>query len=210
MAVVIGHLSFAFGVEPFKPILRTPLYLVADGYAAVTMFFVLSGYVLSLRYLSMTKIGEFNLWGFYVKRYCRIVLPYLAVFALSYLVCISFYQVFAENDPVLSRWGQRHWSEEKLNLPTYEYIKAAIMVLPKTQFPLIPQAWTLRIEMGMSLALPFLVLIACRSSAWLVAFVAIFVELLGLYVFATHFVMGILIARTPWFVGCAPTGFTAH
>ena len=195
MAVIIGHLYMAFGIEPFRPIMRTPLHLLADGYAAVTMFFVLSGYVLSVRYLSMSRMAEFNLWGFYVKRYCRIVLPFLAVFLLSYLVCVSVYQVFTDNDPLLSKWGQRHWAEDKLNLPTWDYVKAAIMVLPKTKFPLVPQAWTLRVEMGMSLALPFLVLIACRSSLWLVAFMLVFVKLLNLYVFATHFAMGILIAQ---------------
>ena len=195
LAVVWGHLYLAFGVDYFRPIMRTPLHLFFDAYAAVTLFFVLSGYVLSVRYLSMQRMGEFNLWGFYIKRYCRIVLPFLAVFALSYLVCIGFYQVFTDNDPVLSKWAQKHWSAAKLELPASEYLKAAVMVLPKTQFPLIPQAWTLRIEMGMSLALPFMVLLACRSSWWLIAFTVIFVELLGLYVFATHFTLGILLAQ---------------
>lgn len=195
LAVVWGHLYLAFGVEYFRPIMRTPLHLFFDAYAAVTIFFVLSGYVLSVRYLSMQRIGEFNLWGFYVKRYCRIVLPFLAVFLMSYLACIGIYQVFGDNDPVLSKWAQRHWAPEKLELPTMEYIKAAVMVLPKTQFPLVPQAWTLRIEMGMSLALPFMVLLACRSSWWLIAFTVVFVEFLGLYVFAAHFTLGILLAQ---------------
>ena len=195
LAVVWGHLYLAFGVEYFRPIMRTPLHLFFDAYAAVTVFFVLSGYVLSVRYLSQNRMGEFSLWGFYIKRYCRIALPFLTVFLLSYLAYVGFYQVFTDNDPVLSKWAQRHWSAEKLALPPIEYIKSAAMVLPNTQFPFIPQAWTLRIEMGMSLALPFMVLIACRSSWWLVIFTAIFVELLGLYVFATHFTLGILLAQ---------------
>lgn len=195
LAVVWGHLYLAFGVDYFRPIMRTPLHLFFDAYAAVTLFFVLSGYVLSVRYLSMKRMGEFNILAFYVKRYCRIVLPFIAVLGLSYMVCINFYEVFADNDPVLSKWAQKHWSDAKLNLPLSEYLRSAVMVLPKTQFPLIPQAWTLRIEMGMSLALPFMVLIACRSSWWLVLFTFVFVELLGLYVFATHFTLGILLAQ---------------
>ncbi len=195
LAVLWGHAYLAFGIQYFKPIMHTPLHLFFDAYAAVTIFFVLSGYVLSVRYLDQRKIGAFNIWAFYIKRYCRIVLPFIAILVLSYIARTWLYQPYPENDPGLSRWALRLWSDQKVDLPAIEYLKSALMILPDTKFPLIPQAWTLRIEMGMSLALPFMILIACRSSWWLVLFTVIFIQLLGVYVFAAHFTLGILLAK---------------
>ena len=195
LAVLWGHAYLAFGHQYFQPIMHTPLHLFFDAYAAVTVFFVLSGYVLSVRYMELRRFESFNIWAFYVKRYCRIVLPFIAVLVISYLVRTWFYQFYADNDPVLSKWAQRLWSDKKVDLPTVEYLKSAFMILPDTKFPLIPQAWTLRIEMGMSLALPFMILIACRSSWWLVLFTLVFIQLLGVYIFAAHFTMGILLAK---------------
>ena len=195
LAVLWGHAYLAFGHQYFQPIMRTPLHLFFDAYAAVTVFFVLSGYVLSVRYLELRRFESFNIWAFYVKRYCRIVLPFIAVLVVSYLARTWFYQFYADNDPALSKWAQRLWSDKKVDLPPLEYLKSALMILPDTKFPLIPQAWTLRIEMGMSLALPFMILIACRSSWWLVLFTIVFIQLLGVYVFAAHFTMGILLAK---------------
>jgi len=195
LSVLWNHFYVAYGIEYFVPILRTPLHLPFDGYAAVSMFFVLSGYVLSARYFAPAALKELNIAAFYTKRCCRIMLPFLAAFALSYLVKVGFYQFIEGNDPELSRWGQKHWSASKLDLPVWDYMKAAVMVLPNTYFPLIPQAWTLNIEMGMSFALPFLVLIACRSSLWLIFFTVIMTNLLGAYIFVFHFTMGILLAK---------------
>ena len=51
------------------------LYFLVHGRAAVILFFILSGFVLSLPFLREPRPGYA---GFAVRRICRIYLPYLA------------------------------------------------------------------------------------------------------------------------------------
>jgi peptidoglycan/LPS O-acetylase OafA/YrhL len=194
LAVVWGHALLAFAPSYLHKLSGTPLQLFVDGYGAVSMFFVLSGYVLSFRYLSLERMQAFELWGFYLKRYCRIALPYLGALVLSLLAFRFIYDGEQARQAGYSAWALRLWSPEKVDLGLLEYIKSVIMILPGTQFPLIPQAWTLRIEMGMSLLLPFLILVACRSPIWLAVLAVVLVKLLNLYIYIAHFVFGILLA----------------
>ncbi|MFV8819963.1 acyltransferase family protein [Haliea sp. E17] len=195
LAVLWSHYFFAFGPSRLKPLMTIPSALFLDGYAAVVMFFVLSGYVLSLGQTGHARFRDFRIGGFWIRRVCRIVPPFAAALLLSYLLCAWVYTVQADNQPALTHWGQRHWSDAKFHAPLAEYLRALVMVLPDTHFPLVPQAWTLRIEMGMSLLLPCMLLVVNRSSAWLVAFTAIAIVALDVYIYLSHFVLGILVAR---------------
>jgi peptidoglycan/LPS O-acetylase OafA/YrhL len=194
LAVVWGHIAFAFGADAISPLLNNPMFIFFDGYAAVSMFFVLSGYVLSASHLSQERIQNFDLLGYYAKRYCRIAIPFWAALALSYLVWKMLYGPQVDNDPMLSKWALRHWSSERIDLPLTEYFKTVLMVLPKTRFPFLPQAWTLRIEIVMSLMLPFMILIACRSSFWLIISTFVLTKFLGMNIYFSLFVLGVLLA----------------
>lgn len=64
----------------------SPLNFWWDGGAAVSMFFVLSGFVLSLKYFRLghrPDLLHFNLLGFTLDRLFRIWLPYLVVVLIS-------------------------------------------------------------------------------------------------------------------------------
>ncbi len=68
-------------------LIRTPLRLLIAGHQAVILFFLLSGFVLTLPYKKKTGLG----YGpFLVKRVCRIYLPYLGALALAILCDLSF------------------------------------------------------------------------------------------------------------------------
>jgi peptidoglycan/LPS O-acetylase OafA/YrhL len=60
---------------------------------------------------------------------------------------------------------------------------------------LLPQAWTLSIELVLSLLLPVGLLLAGRGSSWLVFFGLLATSLLGVSIFLLHFLLGMTIAR---------------
>jgi peptidoglycan/LPS O-acetylase OafA/YrhL len=72
--------------------------------------------------------------------------------------------------------------------------EAFLLKLPLVDV-LIPQAWTLSIELCLSLLLPLALFITTRSMSWLVFFTLLAVSFLGLPVFAIHFVLGLLLAQ---------------
>ena len=75
-----------------------PIYWISRGDGAVVLFFLLSGFVLSLPFRRAQKPDYLN---FAIRRVCRIYLPYLAGIGLSILV-ITF--VAMSKNPALSPW----------------------------------------------------------------------------------------------------------
>src|SRR5882762_8330002 len=73
LMVVINHFVL---VGPLWWVTRSPLRVVALGHEAVILFFILSGFVLTLQLNSSSRI---NYLDYLIKRICRIYLPYLAV-----------------------------------------------------------------------------------------------------------------------------------
>lgn len=90
MAVVISHMGYYTDNLSFIPnwVWNTPAVIFTDGPSAVSIFFVLSGLVLSYQYLR-SNLGEFmlrtDLLPFLVNRTARICLPFVAVLGLSFL-----------------------------------------------------------------------------------------------------------------------------
>lgn len=128
----------------------SPLAILLTSQGAVHLFFVLSGYVLAAS-LARRGAGVASWPGFYLRRICRIHLPF---------VCAAFV-AFALS---------RVWSVPDPSAVT-QSIKGAIIhpdfgrVLASLSFPgnaagLIPVGWTLEIEMIYSFAVPILVLLA--------------------------------------------------
>src|SRR5260370_27650821 len=74
LTFVFHHFSRICSPSVVHFIDRTPLRLLAAGHQAVSLFFLLSGFVLTLPY---KKNGRLNYGPFLLKRICRIYLPYL-------------------------------------------------------------------------------------------------------------------------------------
>lgn len=136
------------------------------------MFFVLSGLVLSLKYFRLSHkpdLVHFNLVGFTVGRLFRIWLPYLVVLLIS----IGFYLEIIDT-PILktqlppSEWLTDMWHSYHLSLLDM-FREGILLKLPST-IVLLPQAWTLTIELVLSLLLPIGLLLAERGTAWLIFF----------------------------------------
>src|SRR4051812_15465120 len=113
LSVVASHFVLAYGVPPGSRFMNnSPLHIWWDGSAAVSMFFVLSGFVLSLKYFRHTdapRLDDFTYLGFAAARALRIFVPYLVVLAGSALAARWTAQGLATRPPG-STWLASLWS----------------------------------------------------------------------------------------------------
>lgn len=137
----------------------TPLHLLWAGYEAVLLFFVLSGFVLSLPYW---KHNRFDYGPFILRRWARVWIPYIIAVSLAALVALPLARLAVPGLSVWFGWGWEHPSIDAYlnhvlligNLDSNSY---------GTQF--LPVVWSLRYEMIASLAFPVLLFIT-RTIAW--------------------------------------------
>jgi peptidoglycan/LPS O-acetylase OafA/YrhL len=177
---------------------NTPLHIWWDGAAAVSMFFVLSGLVLSLKYFRHTKtpdLSGFSLIGYLLGRVWRIWPPYLAALFISILLH-QLYQATADflpsTIPRQNDWLPLLWGRD----PNWENVyKDSFLLGMKMDTFFLPQAWTLNIELALSFLVPLGILAAARHSAWLVFFFLFAIKPLGLTPYLIHFMLGILLAK---------------
>jgi peptidoglycan/LPS O-acetylase OafA/YrhL len=134
----------------------TPFRLfVMEGRAAVILFFVLSGFVLSLPFLSNRGPSYPR---FAVKRVCRIYLPYIAAVLLS----VALYEVPAPQPLSGLPAALDSLSSER---PSFAlFLSNAAMLGTVRSAILDPQSWTLVHELRISLTIPILVWCVRRSS----------------------------------------------
>lgn len=131
---------------PFRPF--------HNGQAAVIIFFVLSGYVLSLPYLRGTQLPYLN---YVVRRVCRIYIPFAASIFLALFAYILIGQSHAQ---AASHWFDSFWS----TVPTVSVVlKHFLMLGAGPDIELNPIMWTLIHEMRISLLFPLLILL-CRNT----------------------------------------------
>jgi peptidoglycan/LPS O-acetylase OafA/YrhL len=159
VTVVVGHSlavlpSFdaatrgARGLGLVNAVKYTPLALVQSGDAAVILFFVLSGFVLTLPFMG-TRAPSYR--GFLAKRVCRIWLPYLAAVALA-IACAAIFG--GERLPGLSQWANARWQG---GFGAGVLIGHATLVGSFDNARYDPVLWSLVHEMRISLVFPLLV-----------------------------------------------------
>lgn len=120
------------------------------GHEAVILFFILSGYVLSLPVWTKRQPGYPE---YLVRRVCRIYLPYLAAAVLAGVGCYFF---------LGSRLPLTPWFYETWQTPfSLRMIAGQVLMDPK---PVLNTAfWSLRYEMQMSIIFPFV----CLLMVWM-------------------------------------------
>ncbi len=195
LAVVTGHYFAAFGAPPGVPqgVLRTPLGAVYDGEAAVSFFFVLSGFVLSVGYFrDPRRLHErFSYGGYIIARVCRLWVPFAAALLITWAVRVWLFAPIVDG-PAHSAWLSGFWQQ----MPTVRQALTELsMVLPPQTHQLIPPGWTLTTEMSLSLLVPIAALLAERRVWWLLALGAFGVVSLGLPRYSFHFVLGVTLSR---------------
>jgi peptidoglycan/LPS O-acetylase OafA/YrhL len=144
--VVCHHWFLAFQTDAPRWFL-VPLFA---GHEAVVLFFVLSGYVLSLP-VWMNK--QLRYPEYLLRRVSRIYLPYLAALVLAAVGCYFF---FGSRIP-LTPWFDRTWQTPL----SVSMILQQILMDPS---PVLNTAfWSLRYEMEMSFVIPFVCLLMLRG-----------------------------------------------
>jgi len=158
LVVVLHHFGLGFGFP--KVIGRFPLRLIADGHSALVLFFVLSGFVLTLSYQNKKHL-EYP--SYIVKRVCRLYLPYLGALALSILFALHFHGG-VPNDRTNAWWVNLTWAHPV----DFRLVIQHVLFLGNYDWAQFNTAfWFLVHEMRISLVFPFLVLAVLRfRSRW--------------------------------------------
>ncbi|MDR3606662.1 MAG: acyltransferase [Oligoflexia bacterium] len=194
LSVLFSHYNLSFGLPKSveKLMTNTPLHIWWDGFAAVSLFFVLSGFVLSIRFFGEGKIrlAEFNYRKYTIARFFRIWLPYFFVFVSSLLIWLAFKRSWTTLPPQ-SEWFHDLWND--FGTPLNLFQESALVL--RGGHAVVPQAWTLTVELIVSLFVPLGARIASIHAIW------IFIpEILVMYflknpLFLIHFALGILLAK---------------
>ena len=202
LTVVSEHFVIAYGL-PCEQLLcqqlldYSPLHIWWDGIAAVSMFFVLSGLVLSLKYYRINAdqaLLQLSLSGFIMTRICRIWLPYCVILLISAFLYLS--HIKQPIQPSLlapSDWITQMWRGHPLTL--MDMIREGFLLHLPHLVVLLPQSWTLTIELVLSLLLPIGLLLAQRNSRWLLFFGGFAVTFLDISILLLHFILGLLLAK---------------
>jgi peptidoglycan/LPS O-acetylase OafA/YrhL len=165
LTVVLYHLQilWAQDVHPTSTAVRSLLTQVAPfGTEAVMLFFVLSGFVLSLPAISGRPQSYFT---FTVRRIFRIYVPYLAAIAVSVAGAFWLHGTVTASD-----WFHRSWSEP-VNWRLVGQHVLFVGAYNTNQFD--NPIWSLVQEMRISLFFPLLCALVLRlKSGWSFAIIA--------------------------------------
>ena len=109
LSVVVSHFAL---VGPLEWASQSPFRVNSLGHQAVILFFILSGFVLTLQLRSSRSISYRD---FLVKRICRIYLPYLVVLVATFSIVSAL-----DVKPIkwLGGWGNEVWSATNYNNTT--------------------------------------------------------------------------------------------
>lgn len=155
LAVVLQHYALVFEAgTPFSSLHSileiarwTPLSAVIGGHQAVLVFFILSGFVLTLM-LNRSGAPTYPLYLW--RRVCRLYLPYAAAIALAVILSTTLYR---GSVPELGQWFNQFWTQQ---WSFSSLINHAMFVtyFDTGQFNYV--IWTLVHEMRLSIIFPLM------------------------------------------------------
>lgn len=199
--VIFSHFVNSFNmIPPLEFTSSSIFHLWWDGFAAVSFFFVLSGYVLSRKYVQGENAARplnFALRSYFVTRVFRIYAPFLCILFLSIALQAlnAHHGLDIETIPASTGWIQSFWNEP---ITWHTFKKQADLFTTAAYFKLMPQAWSLQVEIVLSLYLPILLMLVRQGFGWTVFFMTLGTYGFGLMpsFFFFHFILGIYLART--------------
>jgi peptidoglycan/LPS O-acetylase OafA/YrhL len=154
LSVLFGHFTNVFRASTALEFARnTPFFLSFAAHEAVMLFFVLSGFVLSLQFMKGRPVG---FGSFAIKRIFRIYLPYLVAILLAIGASALFYSGRIE---ALSEWFNFPWSAPFSWKHVFEHVAFLGFYRADRYDPVI---WSLVEEMRISLVFPFLAALMMR------------------------------------------------
>ena len=166
----------------------SPFNIVVNGNFAVCLFFVLSGYVLSCRYLAEGDLAYLRRLA--VKRYLRLMLPTLGAVLVAWAILAAGGYSFGAAQP-FTKSGMR--DTYAVVVPLWAALEqGTIGAFFLGQWSLDPVLWTMQTELfGSFLVFALLALFAGVRWRWLVWAVAALIFYNGYYL---AFVLGVALA----------------
>ena len=151
--VVLNHAFISIAFEFFttnEAFQNTPIYNLFNARLAVLFFFILSGFVLSLAYISGNNL---RYRAYILRRFCRIYIPFMVIT----LFTVGLYYVITKN------FAEPHieWSLWNKAL-TIDIIVQHFLMTNKTVM-LNPPLWTLMIEMKVVMIFPLLAYLVIKN-----------------------------------------------
>ena len=196
MFVLLFHSSIFYWPEGFYDFIHFPIINVFfDGHAAVVMFFVLSGFVLSRPYLNPDNPRTVFLPTFYLRRYTRIWIPWFFVFCFSAAVVRYFFLDYETVPPYERVEVRQSWHYPLTISGALRQMALINLPLPANVPDLLPQNWTLGIELKASLLLPFFIFCARGRRAASLLAIAILLMIVSPHGYYVSFVLGVALAR---------------
>jgi len=155
LIVVLRHTSnaVAMPLATRHALLEGPWAPLLNAQGAVQLFFVLSGYVLAGS-LSRSRVPRSTV-RFYVRRVFRIHPPYIGAVVLAWAASLLY------RDPGLAH-GVTPWVDQLNAADLTAWQVLTTFKFPGSALGLVPQGWTLEIEMIFSLLMPLLFWLARR------------------------------------------------
>ena len=131
----------------------TPLRMVLAGREAITLFFILSGFVLALPFLSKRSPRYIP---YAIKRFFRIYIPYVVAVLAAFTLYLTTAQGYL---PELSAWFNRHWDQPLTGTAVRDHL-LLVGKFDSGRYGLV--FWTLVHEMRISLLFPLLMIPVLR------------------------------------------------
>jgi peptidoglycan/LPS O-acetylase OafA/YrhL len=151
VVVLFHHGAFLFATSGNFRFATEALF---NAHAAVMIFFVLSGYVLTLSLIG-SHFGALAIGRFYLRRAFRIYPAVIAVSLISAVYLLTLYRYMPTLEA--SEWYQKAY---RSGFPGPQGIARSLLAESNE---LIPPLWTIRIEIMASLAMPLLAYIIKRG-----------------------------------------------
>jgi peptidoglycan/LPS O-acetylase OafA/YrhL len=136
-----------------------------NGHISVIMFFVLSGFVLSLPFYNSNKHYYTD---YIIKRICRIYIPYIVILFIAIIFKIMFHSKIG-NVPNLVNWGT--WDNGNVNID--DILKHIFFLGEFNSDSFIMVIWSLVHEMRISFIFPLIILILTRLNIKLSIFIPV-------------------------------------
>lgn len=153
MLVLIMHTLFIFST--LEKDIKSNLFVLSflwNGHSAVVLFFILSGFVLTI---PLEKSGAFNYYKYIIKRYCRIYLPYIIILC-SVLVFMSLVPNIGDV-PNLQTWAL--W---ETNITIRRILEHLFFLGEYNPEAFLMVIWSLVHEMRISIIFPLVVLLVFK------------------------------------------------
>jgi len=171
--VLLGHFLALFPILGKKVMYSTfgaYFSILWQGHSAVIIFFVLSGFVLSLPFYKGT---EFNYLKYLIKRVCRIYIPYIVILFIAIGIKLGIHSKIG-TIPGLVQWGS--WNIEVSFNRVIDHI---LFLREFNSDAFIMVIWSLVHEMRISIVFPLIIFLLLRVN-WKVSIgIAMFLSVIG-------------------------------